>query len=170
MPEWLTTLFFFLTLIVDLLSTVALIAYTSLIYTKVQVSTVLEEKCENCKTHLLFMKVISVSVTVIFGLNFVFNALKKYVMKYRYMLFFKMVCFPTILFVIFNLLPYYKNDKTGVIPLLLYLSIGITCALFISFILETVFISILNEVESKKRTKKFGLISLEDSEEASVKL
>ena len=82
------------------------------------------------------------------------------------MLFFKMICFPICLGVIFNLLAYYRKDNTGVIPLLLYLSIVITSVIFISFILETVYISILTEVESKKRTKKFGLISLDESEEA----
>ena len=85
------------------------------------------------------------------------------------MVFFKMICFSISLGVVFNLIAYYRNDNTGVIPLLLILSIVITSALFISFILETVYISILTEVESKKRTQKFGLISLDESEEASIK-
>lgn len=166
MLELLSTILFYPTLIIDLLSTVALCAFTALIFTKVEVSAALEEKCDTCKTHLFYMKFISVTVTVIFAVNFAFNAFKKYIMKYRYMLFFKMICFPISLGVIFNLLAYYRKDNTGVIPLLLYLSIAITSVLFISFILETVYISILTEVESKKRTKKFGLISLDESEEA----
>ncbi len=169
MLETLSSIFFYSTLIVDLLSTITLCAFTSLIFTKVEVSAALEEKCDTCKTHLLFMKCISVSVTIIFAVNFAFNAFKKYIMKYRYMVFFKMICFPISLGVVFNLIAYYRNDNTGVIPLLLILSIVITSALFISFILETVYISILTEVESKKRTQKFGLISLDESEEASIK-
>lgn len=168
MLETLSTIFFISTLIIDLASTAALCGFTSLIYTKVEVSTSLEQKCETCKTHLLFMKVISVAVTSIFGLNFLFNLLKKYVMKYRYMLLFKMICFPAILGSIFNILPYYRADNSGMIPLLLYLSIGISSGLLVSFLLETVYISILNELESKKRTKKFGLI--EEDEDGSIKL
>ena len=88
MLETLSTIFFVSTLIIDLASTAALCGFTSLIYTKVEVSVELEQKCETCKKHLLFMKVISVAVTSIFGLNFLFNFLKKYVMKYRYILLF----------------------------------------------------------------------------------
>ena len=169
MLKTLSTIFFVSTIIIDLASTATLCGFTFLIYKKVEVSATLEEKCETCKTHLLFMKVISVAVTSIFGLNFLFNLLKKYAMKYRYMLLLKMICFPAILGSIFNIIPYYREDKSGVIPLLLYLSIGISSGLLVSFLLETVYISILNELESKARTKKFGIIA-DGSEETDIKL
>lgn len=73
MLETLSSIFFYSTLIVDLLSTITLCAFTALIFTKVEVSAALEEKCDTCKTHLLFMKCISVSVTIIFAVNFAFN-------------------------------------------------------------------------------------------------
>ena len=76
MLETLSSIFFYSTLIVDLLSTITLCAFTALIFTKVEVSAALEEKCDTCKTHLLLMKCISVSVTIIFAVNFAFNAFK----------------------------------------------------------------------------------------------
>lgn len=122
MLETLSSIFFYSTLIVDLLSTITLCAFTALIFTKVEVSAALEEKMRYLQN-------------IIFAVNFAFNAFKKYIMKYRYMVFFKMICFPISLGVVFNLIAYYRNDNTGVIPLLLILSIVITSALFISFIL-----------------------------------
>ena len=44
MLETLSSIFFFSTLIVDLLSTITLCAFTALIFTKVEVSAALEEK------------------------------------------------------------------------------------------------------------------------------
>ena len=64
MLKTLSTIFFVSTIIIDLASTVTLCGFTFLIYKKVEVSATLEEQCETCKTHLLFMKVISNEISL----------------------------------------------------------------------------------------------------------
>ena len=55
MLKTLSTIFFVSTIIIDLASTATLCGFTFLIYKKVEVSATLEEQCETCKTHLLFI-------------------------------------------------------------------------------------------------------------------
>ena len=50
MLETLSSIFFYSTLIVVLLSTITLCAFTALIFTKVEVSAALEEKCDTCQS------------------------------------------------------------------------------------------------------------------------
>ena len=71
---------------------------------------------------------------------------------------------------IFNLLSFYRKYDDTVVKLLFISSIVIISCLFISFVLETVYISILTEKESKARTQKFGLPSNADEDELSEKI
>ena len=160
MPPILLKLFLILTIVFDIISTGGLIAFTVFSFLKLQLPenpSILEE-CENC------------AITGLFGLNLVFNLIKKYVMRYRFLVTVKMVCCPATFTMIFNLLSFYKKYDDTVVKLLFISSIVIISCLFISFVLETVYISILTEKESKARTQKFGLPSNADEDELSEKI
>lgn len=172
MPPILLKLFLILTIVFDIISTGGLIAFTVFSFLKLQLPenpSILEE-CENCEIYIKFIRYSATAITGLFGLNLVFNLIKKYVMRYRFLVTVKMVCCPATFTMIFNLLSFYKKYDDTVVKLLFISSIVIISCLFISFVLETVYISILTEKESKARTQKFGLPSNADEDELSEKI
>ena len=172
MPPILLKLFLIFTIVFDIISTGGLIAFTVFSFLKLQLPenpSILEE-CENCEIYIKFIRYSATAITGLFGLNLVFNLIKKYVMRYRFLVTVKMVCCPATFTMIFNLLSFYKKYDDTVVKLLFISSIVIISCLFISFVLETVYISILTEKESKARTQKFGLPSNADEDELSEKI
>lgn len=172
MPPILLKIFLILTIAFDVISAGGLIAFTVFSFLKLSLpkDPLKLEECENCSIYIQFIRYSAVAVTGLFCLNLIFNLIKKYVMKYRFLITVKMICCPATFTMIFNLLSFRQKIKDNVVEALFFSSIAIISCLFVSFVLETVYISILTEKESKARTQKFGLPSKSEEDELSEKI
>ena len=119
MPPILLKLFLILTIVFDIISTGGLIAFTVFSFLKLQLpENSSMEECENCEIYIKFIRYSATAITGLFGLNLVFNLIKKYVMRYRFLVTVKMVCCPATFIMIFNLLSFYKKYNDTVVKLL----------------------------------------------------